>query len=236
MQKNLAAPLAGALTAVAAVAVAAPSATAPAPAPEKLLYAEGGMLVLVAPSFPREALAQGLTARIDVTGTVRTDGSLDDPAIESGAGNEAFAAAVKAVVPLWRLQPRIDPASCLAADARARVSIWFDIANGQPKVSYGTARPQGAKAPDIRTDRKPARMVAPLYPQKLAMDPNAPKAILQVAYVAVAGDGSVTGVTVAPMLHYREFEPLLAAAIRQWKYAPQKSRWCAEVRFHMTLD
>ncbi len=234
MTKNLAALLAGAVTAVAAVA--APPATAPAPAPEKLLYAEGGMLVLVAPAFPREALAQGLTARIDVSGTVRTDGGLDNASIDTGAGNEAFAAAVKTVVPLWRLQPRIDPSSCLATEGKARVSLWFDIANGQPKVSYGTARPEGAKAPDIRTDRKPDRMVAPLYPQKLAMDPNAPRAILQVAYVAVAEDGSVTGVTVAPMLHYREFEPLLAAAIRQWKYAPQQTRWCAEVRFHMTLD
>lgn len=234
MQKNQAALLAVAVTAVAAVA--APPATAPAPAPEKLLYAEGGMLVLVAPTFPREALAQGLTARIDVSGTVRTDGGLDDAHFESGAGNEAFVSAVKAVVPLWRLQPRIDPSSCLAAEGKARVSIWFDIANGQPKVSYGTARPEGSNAPGIRNDRKPARMVAPLYPHKLAMDPNAPRAIIQVAYVAVAGDGAVTGVTVAPMLHYREFEPLLAAAIRQWKYAPQKSRWCAEVRFHMTLD
>lgn len=232
MQMNLAALLAGAVTAMAAVA--APPATAPAP--EKLLYAEGGMLVLVAPTFPREALAQGLTARIDVSGTVRTDGSLDNPAIESGAGQEAFAAAVRAVVPLWRLQPRIDPSSCLATEGKARVSIWFDIANGQPKLSYGTARPEGATAPAIRIDRKPDKMVAPLYPQKLAMDPNAPKAILQVAYVGVAEDGTVTGVTVAPMFHYREFEPLLAAAIRQWKYAPQKSPWCAEVRFHMTLD
>ena len=138
---------------------------------------------------------------------MRTDGGLDNASIDPGAGNEAFAAAVKTVVPLWRLQPRIDPSSMPRHRGKARVSLWFDIANGQPKVSYGTRAARGREAPDIRTDRKPDRMVAPLYPQKLAMDPNAPKAILQVAYVAVAEDGSVTGVTVAPMLHYREFEP-----------------------------
>ena len=218
-----------------AAAAALPAAAADK-APDKPLYAEAGMLVLVAPSFPAEALARGLTARVDVAGTVRTDGSLDAFRIDAGTADEAFVAAVRKVVPLWRLQPRIDARSCLAAEAPARVSIWFDIVNGQPKVSYGTARPADESATDIRTDRAPVRMVQPLYPSKLAQDPNAPKAILQVTYVGVAEDGSVTGVTVAPMLHYREFEPLLAAALRQWKYAPQKSPWCAEVRFHMTLD
>ncbi len=227
------------MTSLLASLLLAAATTAPAAAgkaPDKPLYAEAGMLVLVAPGFPAEALARGLTARIDVAGTVRTDGSLEGYRIEPATADEAFLAAVRKVVPLWRLQPRVDARTCLASEAPARVSLWFDIVNGQPKVSYGTARPVDEAASGIRTDRAPVRMVQPLYPTKLAQDPNAPKAILQVAYVAVAEDGAVTGVTVAPMLHYREFEPLLAAAVRQWKYAPQISPWCAEVRFHMTLD
>lgn len=207
-----------------------------APVPEKLLYDEGRMLVLVAPRFPEPALAKGETGKVEVTGTVRTDGRLENVRVEGTPPNPLLEIAVIDVLPLWRLQPRIAMPGCEAAETEGRVTIWFDIEGGKPKVSYAARAPAGAADPGIRTDRKPVRFVAPLYPQKLALDPKAPKAVLQVAYVAVAGDGAVTGVTVAPMLHYREFEPLLAAAVRQWKYAPQPSAWCAEVRFHMTLD
>lgn len=224
------------LAAFAAAAATAVPALAAEPAPDKPLYAEAGMLVLVAPAFPREALAKGLTARVDVIGTVRTDGTLANVRLEANPPQEAFESAVMDVVPLWRLQPRITSPGCLAAETEGRVAIWFDLVNGAPKVSYGTSRPPAAQPAEIRTDRKPVRMVAPLYPRKLAEDPRAPRAILQVAYVAVADDGAVTGVTVAPMLHYRDFEPLIAAAVRQWKYAPQPSPWCAEVRFHMSLE
>ena len=234
MQKCLAALLAAAATAM--PALAATPATAPAPAPEKPLYQDAGMLVLVAPAFPKGELAAGRTARVDVTALVRTDGTLQDVRLSANPPVEAFASAVMDVVSLWRLQPRIVTPGCAAKETPARVAIWFDIVNGAPKVSYGTSRPEGVAPAELHTDRQPVKMVTPLYPKRLLEDPNAPKAILQVAYVAVAEDGAVTGVTLAPMLHYRDFEPLIAAAVRQWKYAPQPSSWCAEVRFHMTLD
>jgi hypothetical protein len=205
-------------------------------APEVPLYAEGRMLILVAPSYPKEELAKGNSAKVDVFGTIGTDGLLKNVRIEANPAGEAFESVVMDVVPLWRLQPRIVPPGCGAADARGHVTIWFEIADGKPKVSYAARSPEGTPAPEIRTDRKPVHLVPPLYPKKLAEDPKTPKAILQVAYVGVAEDGAVTGVTVAPMLYYREFEPLLWAAIRQWKYAPQDRPWCGEVRMSMSLD
>jgi hypothetical protein len=78
--------------------------------------------------------------------------------------------------------------------------------------------------------------VTPQYPAKLAADPKTPKSLTQVAYIGVTEDGSVTSVTVAPMLYYREFEPLIALAVRQWKYAPQDQPWCGESVFHLTLE
>jgi hypothetical protein len=38
------------------------------------------------------------------------------------------------------------------------------------------------------------------------------------------------------MLYYREFEPLIALAVRQWKYAPQDHPWCGETTFQLTLE
>jgi len=114
--------------------------------------------------------------------------------------------------------------------------VTFEIDGGKPKVSYGTRPPAANAAPGIRRDRKPVHVVTPRYPRKLAENPNVPKTVMQLAYVGVAEDGAVTGVTVAPMLYYREFEPVLVAAIRQWKYAPQDRSWCGEVEFLMTLE
>jgi hypothetical protein len=212
------------------------SAAAAEEASDAPLYAEGRMLVLVSPAYPKEELAKAQAVEVNVAGRIRTDGGLENVRIEASPRVAAFELAVMNVLPLWRLQPRITSPGCGAVEAEGRVTIWFEVADGKPKVSYAARPATGAPAPEIRTDRKAVHMVAPLYPKKLAEDPKTPRAILQVAYVGVAEDGAVTGVTVAPMLYYREFEPLLWAALRQWKYAPQDSPWCAEVRFHMALD
>lgn len=211
-------------------------ATATAQAPARPLYAEGRMLVLVPPAFPKQALEKGQSATVEVFGTVRTDGLLEGIRIEATPPVEAFESAAMEVAAMMRLQPRIDAATCGAYETSGHVTFWFEIVDGKPKLSYGAHVPTGSTAAEIHVDRKPVHTVNPLYPAKLARSPNAPKESLQIAYVAVAADGAVTGVTLAPALYYRDFEPLLVAAIRQWKYAPQPARWCAEVRFNMALQ
>ena len=206
------------------------------PAPGKLAYAEGRMLVLVAPRFPKEALAKGEIGSVNVLGTVRTDGSLENVRIEANPTNAAFESAVMDVVPLWRLQPRIVMPGCGATETEGHVTIWFDIANGKPKVSYGTRPPAGRPPAPIHNDRRPVRTFTPLYPEKFALDPKAPKSMVQLAYVSVAEDGAVTGVTVAPMLYYRDFEPNIVAAMRQWKFERQDEPWCGEFELSMALQ
>lgn len=201
----------------------------------KPLYEEGRMLLLVAPTFPKEALAAGRTASVEVYATIKTDGRLEDVRIEANPPDEAFESAVMDVVPGWRMQPRLATPYCSAYDTAGHVTLWFEIADGKPKVSFGAHVPVGAKPTGIVSDRKPVDMVAPLYPARLAADPRTPRNILQVAYVAVADDGSVTGVTLAPMLYYRDFEPFVVAAARQWKFAPADGPWCGEIQLNMTL-
>lgn len=204
---------------------------------DKLYYVEGGMLVLLAPAYPKEALARGETATVTVFGTIQTDGRLENVRIEAAAPNESFGVAVRQAAQLWRMQPRIVPPGCGATETEAKVTIWFEIADGKPKVSYAAIPPETAsRTPRIFNDRKPIHSIAPQYPAKLAADPKTPKSLMQLAYVGVSADGSVTNVTVAPMLYYREFEPLIALAIRQWKYAPQGEPWCGETTFHLTLE
>ncbi len=222
----------------AAVAAQAPAAQAPAPsAPEKLKYVEGGMLVLLAPAYPREALALGETAVVTATGTIQTDGRLENLRFESSVLNEAFVTAVRDAAKRWRMQPRIVPPQCNAAETEGQVTFWFEIADGKPKVSYAVKPPPAnAAAPAIFNDRKPTQAFAPQFPPNLAADPKAPAAVLQIAYVGVAASGDVVNVTLAPALHYREFEPYIAEALRHWKYAPRGEPWCAEAAFLMNRD
>jgi TonB family protein len=222
-----------------ALTLLAAAAVLPAPAvaqvADKLYYAEGGMLVLLAPAFPREALARGESATVTVAGNVQTDGRLEDVLIETVPPNAAFESAVRQVVPLWRLQPRIVSPGCGAAETAGRVTIWFEIEDGKPRVRYAAARPAGLK-PEIRNDRPPVRAFAPKYPAKFAVDPKTPKSVLQVAYLGVSEDGSVINVTLAPMLYYRDFEQDIVEAVRQWKYAPQALPWCGEAVFNLALE
>jgi TonB family protein len=219
-----------------AQAPAAPDPAA-AKAPEKLRYVEGAMLVLVAPAYPKAALARGETATVRVAGTIQTDGRLEIDKVESRAPDDAFALAVREAAKLWRMQPRIVTPSCDAVEVRSEVTVWFEIVDGKPKVSYAVkGPPQGSPPPQIHKDRAPIRSIAPEYPAKLAFEPNTPKSIPQIAYIGVAESGDVINVTLAPLLYYREFEHLIALAIRQWKYEPQESRWCGETVFRMTLE
>ncbi len=221
-----------------AIAAQAPAASAPAPkAPEKLKYVEGGMLVLLAPAYPREALALGETAVVTATGTIQTDGRLENLRFESSVLNEAFVTAVRDAARHWRMQPRIVPPQCNATETEGQVTFWFEIADGKPKVSYAVKPPPaGAAAAAIFNDRKPTQAIAPQFPPKLAADPKAPATVLQIAYVGVAASGDVINVTLAPALHYREFEPYISEALRHWKYAPQGEPWCAEAAFLMNRD
>lgn len=206
-------------------------------APEKLKYVEGGMLVLLAPAYPKEALAQGEMAVVTATGTIQTDGRLENVRFESSVLNETFVAAVRDAARLWRMQPRILPPQCNATETEGQVTFWFEIADGKPKVSYSVKAPAaGTATPAIVNDRAPVQAYAPQFPPKLAADPRVPGSVMQVAYVGVAASGEVINVTLAPVLYYREFEPYITQALRHWKYAPQAEPWCAEAVFVMNRD
>lgn len=223
----------------AALLLAAAAAQPPAASPDTAspVYAEGRVLVLVPPRFPKEALARGEKGSVSVSARIRTDGQLEAIRIAAEPPNEAFESAVMDVAPFWRLQPRILSPSCQAAEGAATVTIWFEIEAGEPRVRFTPSPPPAGVAPPlIHRDRVPVRFVPPTYPTALAVHPRAPREAVHLVYLAVAADGAVTGVTVAPLLHYRDFEPHIAAAARQWKFAPQPERWCAEMELRFGLD
>ena len=212
------------------------TALAQAPAAEpapKLRYSEGQILVLVAPSYPKDALAKGLTGRVEIVGTVQGDGRIKNPRITSIPPSTEFEMAVMDVLTHWRFQPRVETPACGFVPSDARLTLWFDIENGKPKVSHskgGPAAPASVAlaAPEIVTTRAPVKAMAPSYPAALAGKGNAPATVTQIAYVGVKADGSVATVTLAPALYYQEFQTTVFPALGSWRFAPTGSPWCGE--------
>jgi TonB family protein len=230
----------GAVLALAACAIAfvgcAPS--SPAASPPAPKYAEGQLLVLVAPDYPPAALKAGESGSVEVAGKVLPDGSLAGASYRVTPPHADFADAVQRVVPYWRLQPRIDGQDCKFRETPTRVTIWFEIAEGRPKVSYSRVRPSEtdmdkqlmAYRMRERVDGRPPR-----YPNHLLGNLNTPEVVTQVAYLGVAADGTVQSVSLAPMRYFADFEESIAAALKQWRYPTSERMWCAEVPIDFKL-
>lgn len=207
---------------------------APAPAPaQKLRYAEAQVLVLLAPNYPKDAYVRGDSAQVDVVGTVQGDGTLRNPRVSSFPQNPAFELAVMDVIKHWRFQPRVETPGCGFKETDAKLTIWFEIAGGKPKVSHSRGAPANPSSvaiapPDIVVTSIPQRGIVPEYPEKLAKAQNKPGPLAQIAYVGVKPDGTVGSVTLAPVLYYQDFQQTVYPALSTWRFAPQAKAWCGE--------
>lgn len=208
----------------------------PAPAPEappRLRYAEGQVLVLLAPAYPKDAWVRGEHSQVDVVGTVQGDGTLRNPRVTSTPQNATFELAVMNVIKHWRFQPKVETPDCGFKETDAKLTLWFEIAGGKPKVSHSRGAPANPASvaiapPDIVVGRIPQRGLLPPYPEKLAKATNKPGPLTQIAYLGVKADGSVASATLAPVLYYEDFQAPLYPALASWRFPPQPKAWCGE--------
>jgi TonB family protein len=223
---------AGTAMALALGCVLAPAACfAQSPAPQ---YAEGQLLILVAPDYPNAMLAKGQAGSVVVHGKVRVDGSLAEPAITAAPPNEALEGEVRSVVRFWRFQPRVDRVDCTFRETEARLTIWFDIDAGKPKVTFSKSvlPVEAGLAAQLRRGTGSALdQPAPEYPWHVARNENAPELVTQVAYAQVTPEGTVRNVSVAPKRYYDDFRMNIVDAVKRWRFQPQSSGWCAELPF-----
>lgn len=91
-------------------------------------------LMVVTPEFPAGATAPAGGVRVDVSGTVRADGSFDPRAITAEGQPEAYVAAVAGVVKHWRFLPAVDDERCVPIDSPSTLSVWFEGSAAAPKI------------------------------------------------------------------------------------------------------
>lgn len=223
-----------AFTALAAAAFATPAAAQGTPR-----YAEGQLLILFAPEYPAEAAKARQSGSVAVSGKVRTDGSMADPAIVSTPANPAMEDEVRAVIRYWRFQPRVDAADCRFRETQARVTIWFDADKEKPTVSFSRATAAEDSALMEQLRQSAGAVVARAnaeYPWHVARNANAPAYVQQVAYARVQPDGSVASVSVAPKRYYDDYREAVVDAARKWRFQPRPAAWCAEMPFDFRLN
>jgi TonB family protein len=195
-------------------------------------YPEGTLLILVVPEYPAEALARGETNTVEVKGRVGADGSLAGVTLLSDPPNRAFEESITGAVTHWRLMPWLGK-DCRWEEREARVTIWFEIAEGKPKISY--SRPKlMTRSPDearvAKTDESRYRIiqhVSPRYPSGVWR--AAPERVDQLAYICVGTDGKPSGVAVAPMRYYKSFEEEIVYSLKKWRFEVQPGPFIAEV-------
>jgi outer membrane biosynthesis protein TonB len=203
-------------------------------------YSAAQLLILAAPEYPKEAIQNEESGRVEVSGTVMADGSLGNPSYVTVPANAALEGAVKAVVPYWRLLPRVDRETCTFREIPAQVTIWFDLEGGKPRVSYSRppkAASASAGSETVAIEEAPqiVSKVIPRYPRKAARNRNTPDEVKQLAYVAILPDGTVRSVVVAPMRYWADFEEEIVSSLRQWRFAPSTRLGCAEIPINFAL-
>ena len=121
-----------------------------------------GCCVLLAPAYPEGGPGAGRNRDGDRLRDVQTDGRPGERAHRGGPPSAAFEVGrSRQVVPLWRLQPRIVPPGVRRHRGTGRVTIWFEIADGKPKVRYAAARRTGPTPGDRTPTGPPSRPSRP---------------------------------------------------------------------------
>lgn len=202
-------------------------------------YSEGQLLILIPPDYPADALARNETAAVEVSGRVLIDGSLQNMKLASSPPSPALEKAVRDVADNWRLHPRVG-SDCRMQEIETKVTIWFEIAGGKPKISYSLLKPEPLD-PALKKEinesalRSIRRKVRPRYPSRVAINRNAPDESLQVAYARVESDGRVSSVSVVPRLYYKSYEDEIVHALSRWEFEPSPKGFCAEIPVHFKL-
>jgi hypothetical protein len=145
--------------------------------------------------------------------------------------------AVRKVIPAWRFQPRLESPSCQFRETVGRATIWFEIENAKPKVSYSVIKPQtGFAGSSLLIERTPTRAVEPVPPAFAAGNRGIPDEVLQVAYIGITADGTVSAVSVAPLPYSPQYELNLRMALMQWKFERGDRPGCMEVEVRFARE
>jgi len=189
------------------------------------------------PQYPKAELARGAEGSVIIDARVSAFGELQDARISpEGAGSEAFVAAVRDALPLWRFYPPLD-ADCHPTKERIKVRVSFQADEGVPKVNVHGEGPawKGSNQP------QPISVSRPAYPWKISAM-RWQDGIVVSARASIDAQGRVMDTTVKAYPLYLSwitlpFEDAARTAILDLKFPPARPgtaeprHYCTDVVF-----
>lgn len=122
---------------------------------------------VVEPAYPKDALAAGLTGYVDVEGRIGARESMEEAVFKPDSPqSEPFVATLKEVLPLWKFNAPLAN-DCLPSDERVTTRVWFELKDGQPRISVSRRATSRRKDPE---QHQPIRKVMPAYPRSMQLD------------------------------------------------------------------
>jgi TonB family protein len=176
---------------------------------------------IVAPKYPVEALEKKRTGFVDVEGRISPLLDLKEIAYRPDSPESAvFVESLKQVVPHWEFHP-LYGRDCFPSDERIGVRVWFELDEGQPKISVTVLAAEGLVSPDTPQIATLHR-VDPQYPSEALR--NGLQAFVWVQS-DIKPDGSVEKVTARaypPRSAFSNspFEREATRSMSKWKYSP----------------
>lgn len=208
----------------AAVALSALPLLAGAQAPEPsrtFLYVEdpekwGRPSRVVVPEYPRSALERGHTGHVDIEGTIDPLRDLRNPVFKPDSdASSIFVAAVKEVLPSWEFHPARDR-DCIPSPARVTTRVWFEIADGKPKISVALR-----SAPPVPFRINAVHRELPVYPRSMQRDGRQAYVYVRMEVDAAGDVGNVEAKAFSDSQRgHAAFERESARVMRRWKYEP----------------
>lgn len=154
-------------------------------------------LLVVPPTFPKDAPSEMLPVEIRVEGTVTADGTFTSPVFVPSEGKQEFVQAVADVLQFWRFRPVFDR-DCKIKESRVRLNVYFELKEGNPSISISS--PVAKKV-----DRTRNAAAVPQFVRR--PKPEFPPAALQAGIegfaeicMVVDGDGEIVSKTVISSL------------------------------------
>ncbi|QJR09806.1 hypothetical protein DSM104443_00856 [Usitatibacter rugosus] len=200
---------------------------------------------VVAPEYPPALLQRGVEATLSLEARVNRDGSIDMSTFKINGGDEAFAAAVRDVARYWLFVPPIHAYTCASVAGDLAMQVWFEVADGKPKVSVSSpvqpATDALAGKVDLRSGNEMVRRQSGtpvVYPEAAHRDRVEGDV---TGVVRITNNGRVTGVEVRPGPYKVWFEPAIKRGVRSWTFAilpgfPQDRDYiCVEFKWQFRL-
>jgi len=198
---------------------------------------------VVAPEYPPALLARGTEATLSLEARVNRDGSIDMSTLKITGGDEAFAASVREVARYWLFVPPIHAFTCASIPGDLAMQVWFEVADGKPKVSVSSpVQPPAETAKlDMRSGNEMVRRKSGtpvVYPEAAHRDRVEGDV---TGVVRINNLGRVTGIEVRPGPYKVWFEPAIQRGVRSWAFEilpgfpKDRDYICAEFKWQFRL-